>query len=173
MEISDFVSVPIEFKGATDVILEPDEISKQEFSISETGDIFEDEYQKELYVNLPSLNEVSPKPDNEEKQYDEFKGKLDSCKNVQDADNLSKLFLNVNTKKTRKTLVKDLLEYRKEYQLVTPYLCRIAATLNKKWKDIGETISELALAEYDKLKGSVSTNFVTVDKRTRNIKYIC
>ena len=65
------------------------------------------------------------------------------CKNVQDADNLIQQFLPINTKKTRRMLVKDLLEYRKEYQLVTPFLCRIAATLNKKWKDVEEAVNEL------------------------------
>ncbi len=41
-------------------------------------------------------------------------------------------------------LAKDILEYRKEYQLVTPFLCRIATLVAINYRDIQEmTIDSL------------------------------
>ena len=37
-------------------------------------------------------------------------------------------------------LAKDVLEYRKEYQLVTPYLCRIAAVVGHSHRDLVDTM---------------------------------
>ena len=70
-------------------------------------------------------------------------------------------------------LSKDVLQYRKEYQLVTPYLCRIAAVVGHGHKDLVDNVVEAVFAEYDKLRQTSTTNFVVNDKRSRNLKYIC
>lgn len=48
-----------------------------------------------------------------DEKYKEFKERLDSCKNKADSEEICKFFEEINNKKTRKTLAKDLLEYRK------------------------------------------------------------
>lgn len=83
------------------------------------------------------------------------------------------MFENVNNKRTRKMIAKDILEYRKQYQLVTPFLCRIAAIVSLNFKDIMETITESLFNEYEKLRENINVNFVVNDKRSRNLKYIC
>jgi hypothetical protein len=37
-------------------------------------------------------------------------------------------------------LARDILEYRKEYQLVTPYLCRIAAVVGAAYRDLADQL---------------------------------
>lgn len=49
---------------------------------------------------------------------------------------MARAFEAVNCKRTRKLLVRDILEYRKEYQLVTPFLCRIASIAATNHKDV-------------------------------------
>jgi regulator of nonsense transcripts 2 len=83
------------------------------------------------------------------------------------------MFNTINNKKNRKMLAKDVLEYRKEYHLVTPYLCRIVAIVNLHYKDIGETVNDIVFGEYEKVKDTVSTTFVANDKKSRIMKYIC
>lgn len=98
---------------------------------------------------------------------------LDCCKNKNESDEALKAFESVNSKRNRKLLAKDLLEYRKEYQLVTPFLCRIAAAVSQNYKDVIEWLLEAVFSEYDKLRETTSTNFVVNDKKSRNLKYIC
>lgn len=76
-----------------------------------------------------------------DEEYRVFKEKLDACKNKNESDEVVKAFEGVNNKRTRKFLSKDLLEYRKEYQLVTPFLCRIAATIGQNFKDLTEWLN--------------------------------
>lgn len=83
------------------------------------------------------------------------------------------MFEGISNKKTRRMLARDLLEYRKEYQLVTPFLCRVAAILSQYHRDIAEHIIEQLFTDYDKLRENINTNFVVNDKRSRNLKYIC
>ena len=60
---------------------------------------------------------------------------------MHDADVLAKDFERYNNKRNRKLLVRDVLEYRKEYYLVTPYLCRVATIVNQNWKDVGDMVN--------------------------------
>ena len=76
-----------------------------------------------------------------DEEYRVFKEKLDACKNKNESYEVVKAFEGVNNKRTRKFLSKDLLEYRKEYQLVTPFLCRIAATIGQSFKDLTEWLN--------------------------------
>jgi hypothetical protein len=69
--------------------------------------------------------------------------------------------------------VKDCLEYRKEYHLVTPYLCRVIAIINIHYKDIGDLVNETIFSEYEKIKDTAATSFVINDKKSRFLKYIC
>lgn len=57
--------------------------------------------------------------------------------------------------------------------MVTPYLCRIAANIYQRWKDIAEYINEQLFNDYDKLKDATTNDPVIPDKRNRNLKYIC
>lgn len=69
--------------------------------------------------------------------------------------------------------MKDCLEYRKEYHLVTPYLCRLIAVVNINYKDIGDWVNEAIFSEYEKIKDTSTTAFVVNDKKSRFMKYIC
>lgn len=69
--------------------------------------------------------------------------------------------------------MKDCLEYRKEYHLVTPYLCRMIAILNINYKDIGDWVNEVIFSEYEKIKETSLTTFVANDKKSRFLKQIC
>lgn len=92
---------------------------------------------------------------------------------MSDCNEFCKAFNSVNNKKIRKILAKDVLEYRKEYHLVTPYLCRIIAIVNMNFKDIGETINDLVFSEHDRIKDIAANSFVVNDKKSRIVKYIC
>lgn len=105
--------------------------------------------------------------------YEQIRQKFDNCSNIEDADQLTREFLKINSRKTRKTLMRDLMEYRKKYQLVTPYLCRIAANLHQKWRDVAEHLSEQLFSDYEKLKEAAANDPVVPDKKNRNLKYIC
>jgi hypothetical protein len=67
--------------------------------------------------------------------------RLENCKNVKDSNEITSYFAEINNKKNRKALVRDVLEYRREYQLVTPYLCRVIAIVFKNFKDIGDFVN--------------------------------
>lgn len=71
------------------------------------AEVFQNEYEKEIYENLPEFTREEAK--SSEADYREFKEKLDKCKNVSDADTLAKDFEKFNNKKNRKLLVKDIL----------------------------------------------------------------
>jgi len=45
--------------------------------------------------------------------------------------------------------------------------------VNTNYKDIGETVNDLIFSEYEKIKENVANNFVTNDKKSRILKYIC
>lgn len=83
------------------------------------------------------------------------------------------MFEGINNKRTRRLLGRDIMEYRKEYQLVTPFLCRIAAIVATNFRDIQEGIVDSLFSDYERLRENINTNFVINDKRSRNLKYIC
>ena len=139
---------------------------------ADNAEIFEDEFQKEIYENIPDLVNSEDKNTTEE-SYKEFKPKLDNCKNVSDCNEICKAFCLVNNKKHRKMLAKDCLEYRKQYHLVTPYLCRVVAIVNINYKDIGDIVNEIIFSEYKKIKDTPNSTFVINDKKARFMKYIC
>jgi regulator of nonsense transcripts 2 len=60
--------------------------------------------------------------------------------NCEIADVLAHDFCYMNSKQNRRNLISDILEYRKDYNLLLPYLCRFIATLNRHFKDLGEIL---------------------------------
>ena len=138
----------------------------------DNAQIFQNEFEKQLYVELPELSKTENKAAGEE-EYRQFKDKLDACKNKHESDEAIHAFQSINNKRTRKMLAKDILEYRKQYQLVTPFLCRIASTIGLSFRDLVDCLLEMVFAEYEKLRQTVSTSFVVNDKKSRNLKYIC
>lgn len=143
-ELAEILDERLEEEELSTPILEVTDITKNIMRQLDDGDIFEDELQMQLYTQLLDIKEPEQKGEDELKEtgtYDKIKQKLDGCCNIEDADNLTREFLKINTRKTRKTLIRDLLEYRKKYQLITPYLCRIAANLHQKWRDVAEHLS--------------------------------
>lgn len=145
---------------------------KQYINKAENAEIFENEFERELYLELPDICKTENKAAGDD-EYKDFKEKLDKCKNKNESDEIAKLFEEINNKRTRKLLARDIMEYRKEYQLVTPFLCRIAAIVAQNYRDIQETVVDSLFADYEKLRENINTNFVINDKRSRNLKYIC
>ena len=58
----------------------------------------------------------------------------------------------VNNKTNRKRLVRDLVEYRKEYNLMVPHLCRMVAVITKHFKDLGDMVVEKLIKDFDACK---------------------
>ena len=166
------VSSKTELKDYDAELVDVEEIMKKYINKVDNVEIFENEFEKALYTDLPELGKAENNRAGDE-EYKEFKSKFESCKNKNESDETIKAFEVINSKRTRKLLAKDILEYRKEYQLVTPYLCRIGAVVGLVHRDLAEWLVEAVFGEYDRLRESINTNFVMNDKRSRNLKYIC
>lgn len=133
--VIDAISYNATVKDYEQELVEVEDIMKQYINKAENAEIFENEFERELYLELPELCKAENKAAGEE-EYKAFKEKLDKCKNKSESDEVAKLFEEINNKRTRKLLARDIMEYRKEYQLVTPFLCRIAAIVAQNYRDI-------------------------------------
>ncbi|KAL4488508.1 hypothetical protein ABPG72_013076 [Tetrahymena utriculariae] len=107
------------------------------------------------------------------KSYEQFKKNLKHCVSQEKADLLAEQFVYVNNKQNRKKLVKDILEYRKEYNLMVPHLCRFVAVVSKHFKDLGDMVVEKLIKDFDSYREKQRQDFSFRDKKMRYLKYLC
>ena len=62
--------------------------------------------------------------------YKKFVENLKNCTSIEAADALTEKFSEINTSKTRKLLVSDIVEFKTDYHLAIRYICRILANLD-------------------------------------------
>lgn len=105
--------------------------------------------------------------------YDQFLSKLNQCISKDVADDLAKEFCYLNSKKNKNKLILDVVEYRYEYALMTPFLCRFIANLSKYFKEIGEALIQKLLDDFTYLKENTKDSFKDLERRVRNMKFFC
>lgn len=106
--------------------------------------------------------------------YKDFCESLKDCTSIEAADRLTIKFGEINTGKTRKLLVQDIVEFRTDYHLTIKYICRILANLDQKYKqEIRKHLTAKLQADYDMFKARTTrtVNFF-FDNRVRNINFI-
>ena len=106
--------------------------------------------------------------------YKDFCESLKECTSIETADRLTIKFGEINTYKTRKLLVQDIVEFRTDYHLAIKYICRILANLDQKYKqEIRKNLTTKLQADYENFKGRTTrtVNFF-FDNRVRNMNFI-
>lgn len=106
--------------------------------------------------------------------YKDFCESLRECTSIEAADRLTIKFGEINTYKTRKLLVQDIVEFRTDYHLAIKYICRILANLDQKYKqEIRKNLTAKLQADYENFKGRTTrtVNFF-FDNRVRNMNFI-
>lgn len=106
--------------------------------------------------------------------YKDFCESLKECTSIEAADRLTVKFGEINTLKTRKLLVQDIVEFRTDYHLTIRYICRILANLDQKYKsEIRKNLTAKLQADYENFKARTTrtVNFF-FDNRVRNINFI-
>jgi len=56
---------------------------------------------------------------------------------------------------------------------MTPFFCRMIATLSRYFKDVGEALVVKLLDDFNHLKENTKDSFKDKEKRIRNLKFIC
>ena len=106
--------------------------------------------------------------------YKDFCESLKECTSIEAADRLTIKFGEINTSKTRKLLVQDIVEFRTDYHLAIKYICRILANLDQKYKqEIRKNLTAKLQADYENFKARTTrtVNFF-FDNRVRNMSFI-
>lgn len=106
--------------------------------------------------------------------YKDYCESLKECTSIEAADRLTIKFGEINTLKTRKLLVQDIVEFRTDYHLTMKYICRILANLDQKYKtEIRKNLTTKLQADYENFKGRTTrtVNFF-FDNRVRNINFV-
>lgn len=106
--------------------------------------------------------------------YKDFCESLRECTSIEAADRLTIKFGEINTYKTRKLLVQDIVEFRTDYHLAIKYICRILANLDQKYKhEIRKNLTAKLQADYENFKARTTrtVNFF-FDNRVRNMNFI-
>ncbi|EGR33548.1 mif4g domain protein, partial [Ichthyophthirius multifiliis] len=73
----------------------------------------------------------------------------------------------------QKKLVRDILEYRKEYNLMVPQLCRFVAVVSKYFKDLADFLVDKVIKDFNIYKEKNRQDFSFRDKKIRYLKYLC
>lgn len=166
----------------------------KEYSYDVLEALYEDKEEIQLYLNLlnPDLikeslnsNVILETPTDGAKCrdpayaviYKTFAESLKDCTSIESADALSIKFGEINTVKTRKLLVKDIVDFKTDYHLTSKFLCRILANIEQKYKsekhDIRKHLEIKLQQDYDAFKVSTTRqNNPLFDNRIRNITFV-
>lgn len=156
--------------------------SKLEESIPlDEKNLWEDEIQRAFYRDLIELK-VETKTDNvkeeeskkkEEESHRDLEKiltRLPDCLTKESIDDIAKEFCNIATKNNRKTLVKALFNIQRTALPLIPYYARLAATLGKLYKDIGNNLADMLEKEFNDLYES--NDLIKIETKIRNIRFL-
>ncbi|KAI8891377.1 ARM repeat-containing protein [Backusella circina FSU 941] len=143
----------------------------------ETADIDEDEEENDDMGDLADDNLDNPDDDDESSakptqnlQLDGLLARLPNCGNRDLVDSVAVDFCFINSKNSRKRLVKTLLGVHRQRVDLLPYYSRLIATLNVYFSDIGEMVLAALTREFRGLQRKKTQDLL--ETRTKNIRFL-
>jgi len=166
--IFDF-ELPSKFEEKSEILLQ--EAKQPEKAFSE-GDLFEDEFQKQLYLEFPTekLRENENSKNKFKSEIQIILNKLPEMNTIEQVDSLYYEFGKVNQKYTRKKLSKAIININRTNLFLIPFYSRLVALLARQYKEIGDTVIESLTKELNELFESKDT--VKIETKIKNSRFL-